>query len=42
MDAEIDEVRISNIARTSDWIYTEFNNQNDPSSFLSFGPEETS
>lgn len=37
----IDEIRISNIARTSEWITTEYNNQNDPSSFLSFGPEES-
>jgi len=37
----IDEVRVSNTARSSDWISTEYNNQNDPSDFLSFGPEET-
>jgi hypothetical protein len=37
----LDEVRISNIARTQEWISTEFNNQNNPTGFLSFGPEES-
>jgi len=36
----VDEVRISKIFRDSDWIITEFNNQNNPSSFLAFGTEE--
>ncbi|UCF11873.1 MAG: DUF2341 domain-containing protein [Thermoplasmatales archaeon] len=36
----IDEVRVSNSSRTQAWISTSFNNQNDPSSFMSFGPEE--
>lgn len=36
----IDEVRVSNTARTSDWILTQYNNQNDPSSFYSYGGEE--
>jgi|GEM_PF-2266606 hypothetical protein len=35
----IDEVRISNTARSADWINTEYNNQNNPSSFCSVGPE---
>ena len=39
-DGTIDEIRISSIARSSRWISTEYNNQNDPSSFLSFGLEE--
>jgi hypothetical protein len=30
-----DEVRISNVARSADWIETEYNNQSDPSSFYS-------
>ena len=34
-DGLIDEVRISDIARSDDWIATEYNNQNDPSSFYS-------
>jgi hypothetical protein len=33
----IDEVRISNSARSADWILTEYNNQHDPSSFYSVG-----
>jgi hypothetical protein len=37
----IDEVRIANNIKSTDWILTEYNNQNDPSSFLFFGPEET-
>lgn len=32
-DTIIDEVRISNIVRSANWIKTEFNNQNSPSSF---------
>lgn len=36
----IDEIRISNIARSNSWIATEYSNQNDPFNFLSFGPEE--
>ena len=36
-DGTYDEVRVSNIARSSDWIATEFANQNAPSSFLSVG-----
>jgi hypothetical protein len=33
----LDEVRVSNTARSADWISTEFNNQSSPSTFLSFG-----
>lgn len=36
----IDEVRISNIIRSPDWIETSFNNQDDPLSFLAFGVQE--
>ncbi len=36
----IDEVRVSDILRNSSWISTEYNNQNDPSSFFSLGGEE--
>ena len=39
---KIDEVRISNVVRHTDWIMTEFNNQNNSSRFLIFGPEERS
>ena len=34
-DGLIDEVRISDVARSTDWIATEYNNQNDPSTFYS-------
>jgi hypothetical protein len=34
-DGGIDEARVSNIARSADWIATEFNNQDDPNSFYS-------
>jgi subtilase family serine protease len=34
---EVDEVRISNTARSADWITTEYNNQNSPSTFYSVG-----
>ena len=37
----IDEVRIANSVKNSDWIVTEYNNQNNPTSFLSFGSEES-
>ena len=35
----IDEVRLSNVDRSPDWIKTEYNNQNSPSTFLSVGSE---
>ncbi|MBU4069594.1 MAG: DUF2341 domain-containing protein, partial [Nanoarchaeota archaeon] len=37
----IDEVRISNVARSAGWITTEYNNQFSPSTFYSVGSEET-
>jgi hypothetical protein len=36
----LDEVRVSSITRSPEWISTSFNNQQDPGSFLSIGPEE--
>jgi len=36
----IDEVRISNTARSASWIATEYNNQNNPESFYTIGEEE--
>jgi hypothetical protein len=39
-DGSIDEVRFSNIARSAEWILTEYNNQNSPSDFYEFGAEE--
>lgn len=35
----LDEVRISSIWRSSNWIRTEYNNQSDPSAFLAIGAE---
>lgn len=35
MDGQIDEVRISNVARPANWIATEYNNQNNPAGFIS-------
>ena len=35
----LDEVRISNTARSADWIKTEYNNQSAPASFYSLGTE---
>lgn len=35
----VDEVKISDVARSSDWILTEYNNQSDPSSFYSIEAE---
>ncbi len=37
----VDEVRISNVARSADWITTEYNNQSAPASFYTVGSEET-
>ncbi len=34
---DMDEVRVSNTAKSADWIATEYNNQNSPSTFLSLG-----
>jgi hypothetical protein len=39
-DGGIDEVRVSNKARSAEWIETEFNNQNVTASFLYAGSEE--
>jgi len=36
----IDEVRLSKISRTADWIQTEFNNQNNPELFAVLKPTE--
>ena len=37
----IDEVRLSNIARSRDWLKTEYNNQNAPDTFITPGAQET-
>ncbi|MEK7569365.1 MAG: DUF2341 domain-containing protein [Patescibacteria group bacterium] len=38
----IDEARVSNVIRSADWITTEYNNQNSPSTFYSVGSEVAS
>lgn len=40
-DGTIDEVRLSNVVRSSGWIVTAFNNEDDPSTFFSVGAEDT-
>jgi len=37
----LDEVRISDNARSADWILTGYNNQSNPSGFITLGSEET-
>ncbi|NVM24128.1 MAG: DUF2341 domain-containing protein, partial [Desulfobacterales bacterium] len=39
-NAVIDEIRISNVARSDGWVITTFRNENDPSSFYTIGSEE--
>ncbi|MHA2334775.1 MAG: DUF2341 domain-containing protein, partial [Candidatus Hodarchaeales archaeon] len=38
LDAVVDEVRVSSIVRSNEWLKTEYNNQYDPDSFYSVGP----
>ncbi len=40
-DGILDEVRISNVAKSADWIATEYNNQSDPSTFYTVGGRPT-
>lgn len=40
-DGLIDEVRVSNNVRSAQWIATEYNNQDSPSSFMTVGGEES-
>lgn len=35
LNGNLDEYRLSSVARSADWILTEYNNQNSPSTFLS-------
>jgi hypothetical protein len=37
MNGSIDEGRVSNIARSADWIKTEYNNQSSPKTFNTVG-----
>jgi geranylgeranyl pyrophosphate synthase len=41
VNGEIDEVTVSKIARSIEWINTSYNTMNSPETFVSFGPEET-
>jgi len=41
MNGTIDEVRISSTSRSASWVSTEYNNQHSPSTFYTFGSEET-
>ena len=41
MSGAIDEMRVSSVARSANWIKTEFDNQSAPAAFLSYGPEGT-
>jgi hypothetical protein len=38
---QLDEIRVLNIPLGSDWISTEYNNQNDPLNFINVGSEES-
>ena len=42
MNGPMDEIRIYDSVLSSDWIETEYNNQNGPSEFMCFSSEETS
>lgn len=41
-DGAMDEVRISNVARSASWILSEYNNMNSPSTFVIIGSEQQS
>lgn len=41
LKGRIDEVHVALAARSPDWIVTAHNNQRDPASFVTIGPEET-
>jgi hypothetical protein len=41
LHGKLDEIRISNgVARSADWIATQYNNQQNPSTFSTTGPEQ--
>ncbi|MCK5061386.1 DUF2341 domain-containing protein [Candidatus Parcubacteria bacterium] len=42
LTGDLDEIRVLSVARTQEWIQTEFNNQSNVNSFMSFGNEESS
>lgn len=39
LNASVDEIRISNIARSASWIKTNYNNQSSPNTFYTVGAE---
>ncbi|MGB0065347.1 MAG: DUF2341 domain-containing protein, partial [Terracidiphilus sp.] len=39
LPGQIDEINVSNITRSSDWIQTQFNNQSSPATFYTFYPQ---
>ncbi|MFE3845432.1 LamG-like jellyroll fold domain-containing protein, partial [Thermoplasmatota archaeon] len=41
MNGSLDEIRLSDVARSPGWIATNYNNQDDPDSFFDVGYEET-
>lgn len=41
INGSMDEVRVSKIGRSADWITTEYNNQSNPTSFYTYGGLET-
>ena len=41
MNGRIDEPRVATVSRTTDWILTEYNNQNSPSTFYAVSAEMT-
>ena len=41
LNGSLDEVRVSSIARSPDWIATEYNNQSSPSTFYAISSENT-
>ncbi|MCB1870742.1 MAG: DUF2341 domain-containing protein, partial [Gammaproteobacteria bacterium] len=40
-DGQLDEVRLATTTRSADWIATEYNNQNAPATYITFGSEST-
>ena len=40
LDGNLDEIRVSDIARSADWISTTYNNQSSPSTFYSISAEQ--
>ncbi|WP_186762854.1 DUF2341 domain-containing protein [Lentzea tibetensis] len=42
LDGKLDEARVATTARSTGWFLTEYNNQSNPGSFLTFASEQTS